>query len=71
VVAYVRPASAAASAGLKINDFVKEINSAAVEGLGEFKSQYSDFRKNSPKDVVVLVVVREGGTQVIKIEPPQ
>jgi len=71
VVAYVRQASATATAGLKIGDFVKELNSVPVEGLGEFKSQYLEFRKNSPKDVVVWVVVREGGTQVIKVEPPQ
>lgn len=71
VVAFVRPASAAASAGLKVNDLIKEINSSPIEDLPHFKSQYTDFRKNSPKDVVVLVVVREGGTQVIKIEPPQ
>jgi len=71
VVAYIRPASAAATAALRAGDFVKELNSVAVQTLDQFKTQYQGFRKARPKEVVVLVVVREGTTQVIKIEPPQ
>ncbi|HEX2972341.1 MAG TPA: PDZ domain-containing protein, partial [Tepidisphaeraceae bacterium] len=71
VVAYLRPGSSAATAALRPNDFIKELNSVPVEDLEHFKSQYQQFRRSNPKDVVVLVVLRDGITQVIKIEPPQ
>ncbi|HEX2972666.1 MAG TPA: PDZ domain-containing protein [Tepidisphaeraceae bacterium] len=71
VVAYLRPGSSAATASLRPNDFIKELNSVPVEDLEHFKSQYQQFRRSNPKDVVVLVVLRDGITQVIKIEPPQ
>jgi serine protease Do len=71
VVAYLRPSSSAATASLRPNDFIKELNSVPVESLEQFKTQYQQFRRANPKDVVVLVVLRDGATQVIKIEPPQ
>ena len=29
------------------------------------------FRKDKPREAIVLVVMREGNTQTIRIEPPQ
>jgi len=71
VVAFVRPASSAASAGLHMGDLVTEMNKMPVSDLENFKKTYKDFREKSPKEQVVLVVIREQKTEVIKIEPPQ
>jgi serine protease Do len=71
VVSYVRQASSAASAGLRIGDMVTEINKTPVTDLENFKTTYKEFREKNPKQQVVLVVIREQKTEVIKIEPPQ
>jgi serine protease Do len=71
VVAFVRQASSAASAGLRIGDLVTEINKTPVTDLKNFTTTYKEFREKKPKDQVVLVVIREQKTEVIKIEPPQ
>lgn len=71
VVAFVRPASSAASAGLRRDDLVTEINKTPATDVENFKKTYKDFREKSPKEQVVLVVIREQKTEVIKIEPPQ
>jgi serine protease Do len=71
VAAYIRPESSAASAGLRSGDVVKQMNGVAIESLEQWRRQYQEFRKSHPKQVVVLVAVRQGGTQVIRIEPPQ
>jgi serine protease Do len=71
VVAFVRQASSAASASLRIGDLVTEINKTPITDLENFKKSYQEFREKSPKEQVVLVVIREQKTEVIKIEPPQ
>ncbi len=71
VVDFVRQASSAFSAGLRRNDFVTEINKTPVTNLENFKTTYKNFREKHPKEQVVLVVIREQKTEVIKIEPPQ
>ncbi len=71
IVAYVKPASSAASAGLKVGDVVTQLNKLPANDLDSFKTQYADFRQKSPKDVVVLMATRKQKTEVIKIEPPQ
>ena len=71
VVAFVRPASSAASAGLRVGDFVTQLNKDPVTDLDAFQKQLEDFRRRKPRDVVVLVVIRDQKTEVIRIEPPQ
>jgi len=71
VVAYVRQASSAASAGLKVGDLVIQLNKDPISGLDDFRKHYGEFRERNPKDLVVLVVIRDQRTEVIKIEPPQ
>jgi serine protease Do len=71
VVAFVRPASSAASASLHMGDLVTEMNKTPVTDLENFKKTYKEFREKHPKEQVVLVVIREQKTEVIKIEPPQ
>jgi len=71
VAAYIRPESSAATAGLRSGDVVKQMNGVAIESLDGWRRQYQEFRKSHPKQVVVLVAVRQGSTQVIRIEPPQ
>jgi serine protease Do len=71
IVALIRPQSAAASARLQNNDLITELNREPVKDLEQFKKAYQAFRKASPREAVVVVVQREGNTQVIRIEPPQ
>ena len=71
VVSYVRQASSAATAGLRQGDLVTQLNKRPITHLDDFAGQYNAFRERNPKDLVVLVVIREQRTEVIKIEPPQ
>jgi S1-C subfamily serine protease len=71
IVALIRPQSAANSARLQNNDLITELNREPVKDLEQFKKSYQEFRKANPREAVVMVVQREGNTQVIRIEPPQ
>lgn len=71
VVAFIKQSSSAATAGLKVGDFITQINKEPVADLAGFKKQYEDARKANPKELVVLMVTRGQRTEVIKIEPPQ
>ncbi len=71
VASFVRESSSAATAGLRLGDLVTHLNKNPVTNLDGFRKQYAEFRAKYPKDVVVLLVVREQRTEVIKIEPPQ
>ena len=71
IVAMVRPQSAAQSARLEPNDMVIELNGQTVTSFEPFVKQYKEFREKRPRDAVVLVVLRDGRNQTIRIEPPQ
>lgn len=71
LVAIIRPQSAAHSGGLRIGDLITDLNGKPVKDLEEFKKTYEELRKEKPKEAVVLVALREGNTQTIRIEPPQ
>ena len=71
VVSLIRPQSAAQSGGLQMNDLITELNRQPVTDLESFRKSYEEFRKSKPKEAVVMVVLREGNTQTIRIEPPQ
>lgn len=71
VVALVKPSSAAATGRLAMNDLVTQINRQPVTGVEQFQKIYQDFRKASPKEAVVLEVLRGVNTEVVRIEPPQ
>jgi S1-C subfamily serine protease len=71
VVALIKPNGSAQTARLQAGDMIKMLNQAPVEGLEQFKTQYEAFRKDRPRDAVVLEVLRGVNTQIIRIEPPQ
>lgn len=71
VVALVRPQSSAQTARLDMNDLIVELNGQPVTSLEQFQKDYEAFRKERPREAVVLVVLREGKNQTIRIEPPQ
>lgn len=71
LVAIMRPQSAAQTGGLHVGDLVTDLNGKAVKDLEQFKTAYQQFRKDKPKDAVVMVALREGQTQTIRMEPPQ
>jgi S1-C subfamily serine protease len=71
IVALIRPSSAAQTGKLQTGDLITRINQTQVESLEQFRQSYEEFRKDSPRDAVVLEVLRAGQTQIIRIEPPQ
>lgn len=71
VVTFIRPQSSAQTAELHIGDFVQQINQTPVTDVKQFEETYKAFRKERPRDAVVLEVLRNGNTQIIRIEPPR
>jgi serine protease Do len=71
VVAFIKPSSSAAAAAFRPGDIITELNKTPVKDLESFKAQLTEFRQKNPRDPVIFVVVRERGTEVIKLEPPQ
>jgi serine protease Do len=71
VVAFVKPSSTAATAKLQINDIILDMNRQTVDNLEQFERDYKLFRKTNPHDPLVLVVLHEGQTQTLRLEPPQ
>jgi len=71
IVSQIKPQSSAFSAKIQREDMITELNGEPVENIEQFQKNYEAFRKEKPREAVVLVVLREGNTQVIRIEPPQ
>jgi len=72
VVSIIKPSSPAATAKLEPNDVITQFNTETITDLDAFKKQYEAFRKEKPKEAIVLVVLRsDQSTQTIRIEPPQ
>jgi serine protease Do len=71
VVSIIKPQSSAAAAKLQGNDLITEMNGQPVDNLEGFKKTFEEFRKEKAREAIVLVVLREGTTQTIRIEPPQ
>ena len=63
--------SAAQAGDLRRDDLITELNREPVADLEQFKKSYQAFRKEKPREAVVMVVQREGNTKVIRLEPPQ
>ncbi len=47
------------------------MNGKPIKTLEEFKKEYEAIRKDKPREALVVVVLREGNNQTIRIEPPQ
>jgi serine protease Do len=71
VVALIKPNSSAQTGKLQNGDLITRLNQTQIESLDQFKAQYSAFRKDRPRDAVVLEVLRGVNTEVVRIEPPQ
>ena len=71
VVAVLRPQGAAEAGGLHNGDMVQRLNGEIVSDVDDFQKSYEQIRKDKPKENVVLVVLREGRENTIKIEAPQ
>ncbi len=71
MVAFVKPNSSAQTARLGNADLITQLNGQAVTDVKDFKQKYETFRKDSPKEAVVLEIMRGVNTTVIRIEPPQ
>lgn len=72
VVALLKPSGSAETAKLQVGDVITQLNGKTVESLEQFQKDYEAFRKESPKEAVVLVVWRRfPQTESIRIEPPR
>lgn len=71
VVALIRPQSSSESGGLHLNDMIQRLNGDPVTTAQQFQQSYEQFRKDKPRESVVMVVLREGRQDTIRIEPPQ
>jgi serine protease Do len=71
VTTVVKRDSSAATGRLRPNDLVTQLNGQPVTDLDSFKKAYEAFRKDKPREAVVMVVRREGREETIRIEPPQ
>jgi serine protease Do len=71
VVALVKPSSLAASGKLERGDLVTRLNQTQITDVEQFKTAYQQFRKDKPKDAIVLEAIRNGNDEIIRIEPPQ
>lgn len=71
IVALLRPQGSAESGGLKDSDMIQRLNGEPVTDVDEFRDAYEKLRADKPREDVVLVVLREGREDTIRIEPPQ
>jgi len=71
IVAVLRPQSAAEAGGLHGGDMVQRLNGEIVTNVDDFQKSYGQIRKDKPKENIVLVVLRDGRENTIKIEAPQ
>jgi S1-C subfamily serine protease len=71
VISWVKPQGSAQNSHMEGNDLVTEMNNTPVTDINQFRKAYQEFRKLRPNDAVVMVVLRDGNTEVIRIEPPQ
>jgi serine protease Do len=71
IIALVKPASAAQTGKLDRQDLVTKLNQTPITDVDQFKTVYQEFRKDHPKEAVVLEAIRAGNDEIIRIEPPQ
>jgi serine protease Do len=71
VIALVKPAAAAQAGKLERGDLITKLNQTPVTDVDQFKAAYQAFRKEKPKEAVVLEAIRAGNDEIIRIEPPQ
>jgi serine protease Do len=71
IIALVKPASAAQTGKLERQDLITKLNQTAVTDVDQFKKEYEKFRKEHPKEAVVLEAIRAGNDEIIRLEPPQ
>lgn len=71
VVAAIRPQGPAQTAKLEGGDMIVEVNGETVKNLEQFRQFYSEARTAKPREAVVIVVLREGRNQTLRLEPPQ
>ena len=71
VVAAIRPQGPAQTAKLEGGDMIVEVSGQTVKNLEQFRQIYAASRAEKPREAVVLVVLREGRNQTLRLEPPQ
>jgi S1-C subfamily serine protease len=71
VIALVKPAGAAQAGKLERGDLITKLNQTPITDIDQFKKVYQEFRKEKPREAVVLEAVRGGNDEIIRLEPPQ
>ena len=68
----IRPQGSAGAAACTYNDLIQRLNGDPVTDRRAVPAGLrNQFRKEKPRESVVLVVLREGREDTIRIEPPQ
>jgi serine protease Do len=71
VVAFIKQGGSAATGRLANGDLITKLNNTDVKDLDQFQQLYVQTRRQSPREAIVMEVLRERNTEVIRIEPPQ
>jgi serine protease Do len=72
VVGIVKRESSAAAANLDIGDVITSLNGVPVTDLAQFETAFQSFRKERPREPLVLVVMKpDATTSTVRVEPPQ
>jgi serine protease Do len=71
VVALVKPSSSAMTGKLERGDLITKLNQTPVTDVDQFKKEYQAFRKDKPREAVVIEAIRNGNDEIIRIEPPR
>lgn len=65
---FVKPNSPAATAGLRVDDWVKEIDGQEVKGFPDAFSKLADIEKDQARPEFVMLVSRGGETAVLRVK---
>ena len=59
------------NARIRTTTVVTRLNQTPITDIDQFKQEYQELRKKSPKEAVVLEATRQGQDEIIRIEPPR
>ena len=68
MVHFVKPGSAVATAGLRPDDWVREIDGAEIKTYGQATEKLAAIEADRNKAEFVLLVSRGGETQVLRVK---
>ena len=68
VVHYVKPSSPAAIAGLRVDDWIREIDGTETKGFADAVERLVGIEKDQARPEFVMLVSRGGETAVLRVK---